>query len=166
MIFRLPLPPPPPLLLHSAINTASTELWRIHPPPVLPSSIPSLIVQSCNIANFLQISIVFFAICSYCIKLPDSVFATLLCLTLYVQYMSVSNEFNSIAAQLHQLKIDITCRNWRSAANPPIVWRYVFPLGLECDDICPESKKQDTNLSPITFPNVNRFSKFFHWRTQ
>ena len=23
-------------------------------------------------------------------------------------------------------------------------------------------KKQDTKLLPITFPNVNRFSKFFH----
>ena len=26
-------------------------------------------------------------------------------------------------------------------------------------------KKQDTKLLPITFPNVNRFSKFFHWQT-
>jgi len=25
------------------------------------------------------------------------------------------------------------------------------------------SKKQDTKLLPITSPNVNRFSKFFHW---
>ena len=25
------------------------------------------------------------------------------------------------------------------------------------------SKKQDTRLLPITSPNVNRFSKFFHW---
>ena len=25
------------------------------------------------------------------------------------------------------------------------------------------SKKQDTELLPITSPNVNRFSKFFHW---
>ena len=24
-------------------------------------------------------------------------------------------------------------------------------------------KKQDTKLLPITSPNVNRFSKFFHW---
>ena len=28
------------------------------------------------------------------------------------------------------------------------------------------SKKQDTKLLPITSPNVNRFSKFFHWQTQ
>jgi len=34
---------------------------------------------------------------------------------------------------------------------------------------CPPSstlclkKKQDTKLLPITSPNVNRFSKFFHW---
>jgi len=27
------------------------------------------------------------------------------------------------------------------------------------------SKKQDTKLLPITSPNVNRFSKFFHWYT-
>ena len=27
------------------------------------------------------------------------------------------------------------------------------------------SKKQDTKLLPITSPNVNRFSKFFHWLT-
>jgi len=27
------------------------------------------------------------------------------------------------------------------------------------------SKKQDTKLLPISFPNVNRFSKFFHWQT-
>ena len=27
------------------------------------------------------------------------------------------------------------------------------------------SKKQDTKLLPITSPNVNRFSKFFHWKT-
>ena len=27
------------------------------------------------------------------------------------------------------------------------------------------SKKQDTKLLLITFPNVNRFSKFFHWQT-
>jgi len=27
-------------------------------------------------------------------------------------------------------------------------------------------KKQDTKLLPITSPNVNRFSKFFHWQTQ
>ena len=27
------------------------------------------------------------------------------------------------------------------------------------------SKKQDTKLLPITSPNVNRFSKFFHWQT-
>jgi len=26
-------------------------------------------------------------------------------------------------------------------------------------------KKQDTTLLPITSPNVNRFSKFFHWQT-
>jgi len=26
-------------------------------------------------------------------------------------------------------------------------------------------KKQDTKLLPITFPKVNRFSKFFHWQT-
>jgi len=26
-------------------------------------------------------------------------------------------------------------------------------------------KKQDTKLLPITSPNVNRFSKFFHWQT-
>ena len=26
-------------------------------------------------------------------------------------------------------------------------------------------KKQDTRLLPITSPNVNRFSKFFHWQT-
>ena len=26
-------------------------------------------------------------------------------------------------------------------------------------------KKQDTKLLPITSPNVNRFSKFFHWLT-
>ena len=25
------------------------------------------------------------------------------------------------------------------------------------------SKKQDTKLLPITSPDVNRFSKFFHW---
>jgi len=24
-------------------------------------------------------------------------------------------------------------------------------------------KKQDTKLLPITSPNINRFSKFFHW---
>jgi len=28
------------------------------------------------------------------------------------------------------------------------------------------SKKQDTKLLPITSPNVNRFSKFYHWQTQ
>jgi len=27
------------------------------------------------------------------------------------------------------------------------------------------NKKQDTKLLPITSPNVNRFSKFFHWQT-
>ena len=27
------------------------------------------------------------------------------------------------------------------------------------------SKKQDTKLLPITSPNGNRFSKFFHWQT-
>jgi len=27
------------------------------------------------------------------------------------------------------------------------------------------SKKQDTKLLLITSPNVNRFSKFFHWQT-
>jgi len=27
-------------------------------------------------------------------------------------------------------------------------------------------KKQDTKLLPVTFPNVNRFSNFFHWQTQ
>ena len=27
-------------------------------------------------------------------------------------------------------------------------------------------QKQDTELWPITFPNVNRFSKFFRWQTQ
>ena len=26
-------------------------------------------------------------------------------------------------------------------------------------------KKQDTKLLPITSPNVNRFSNFFHWQT-
>jgi len=26
-------------------------------------------------------------------------------------------------------------------------------------------KKQDTKLLPITSPNVNRFSRFFHWQT-
>jgi len=26
-------------------------------------------------------------------------------------------------------------------------------------------KKQDTKLLPITSPNFNRFSKFFHWQT-
>jgi len=29
-----------------------------------------------------------------------------------------------------------------------------------------ESKKQDTKLLPITSPNVNQFSNFFHWQTQ
>ena len=28
------------------------------------------------------------------------------------------------------------------------------------------SQKQDTKLLPITSPNVNQFSKFFHWQTQ
>jgi len=28
------------------------------------------------------------------------------------------------------------------------------------------SQKQDTELLPITSPNVNQFSKFFHWQTQ
>jgi len=28
-----------------------------------------------------------------------------------------------------------------------------------------QKKKQDTKLLPITSPNVNRFSKFFHWQT-
>jgi len=32
------------------------------------------------------------------------------------------------------------------------------PLLLHC-----VSKKQDNKLLPITSPNVNRFSKFFHW---
>jgi len=32
-------------------------------------------------------------------------------------------------------------------------------------DIHCVSKKQDTKLLPITSPNVNRFSKFFHWQT-
>ena len=27
-------------------------------------------------------------------------------------------------------------------------------------------KKQDTKLLPVTFPNVNRFSTFFHCQTQ
>ena len=27
------------------------------------------------------------------------------------------------------------------------------------------AKKQDTKLLPTTFPNINRFSKFFHWHT-
>jgi len=27
------------------------------------------------------------------------------------------------------------------------------------------SKKEDTKLLPITSPNINRFSKFFHWQT-
>jgi len=26
-------------------------------------------------------------------------------------------------------------------------------------------EKQDIKLLPITSPNVNRFSKFFHWQT-
>ena len=29
----------------------------------------------------------------------------------------------------------------------------------------PSQKKQDTKLLPITAPNVNRFSQFFHWHT-
>jgi len=33
-----------------------------------------------------------------------------------------------------------------------IIWYYTLCL----------KKKQDTKLLPITFPNVNRFSKFFH----
>ena len=40
-------------------------------------------------------------------------------------------------------------------------------LGLERNDIrliyTVSQKKQDTKLLPITSPNVNRFSKFFHW---
>jgi len=36
---------------------------------------------------------------------------------------------------------------------------------IGCTNIHCVSKKQDTKLLPITSPNVNRFSKFFHWQT-
>ena len=39
-----------------------------------------------------------------------------------------------------------------------------FPLTLTTLTLCLK-KKQDTKLLPITSPNVNRFSKFFHWQT-
>jgi len=46
------------------------------------------------------------------------------------------------------------------------------PMGLNgktkyayANNAISEQKKQDTKLLPITSPNVNRFSKFFHWQT-
>jgi len=55
----------------------------------------------------------------------------------------ISRIRNSLIPAL-QLQLKITNRNWI----------------LHCD------KKQDTKLMPITSPNINRFSKFFHWQTQ
>jgi len=40
--------------------------------------------------------------------------------------------------------------------------RIVYALRFKVTTIHRESKKQDTKLLPITSPNVNRFSKFFH----
>jgi len=47
-------------------------------------------------------------------------------------------------------------REHEKGGNGICVWVYV------CTYIHCVSKKQDTKLLPITFPNVNRFSKFFH----
>jgi len=46
------------------------------------------------------------------------------------------------------------------------LFRSILPVvPTECDVLTVHcvSKKQDTKLLPITSPNVNRFSKFFHW---
>jgi len=37
------------------------------------------------------------------------------------------------------------------------------PVTLQEVNLHCVSKKPDTKLLPITSPNVNRFSKFFHW---
>jgi len=45
-------------------------------------------------------------------------------------------------------------------------WQQMKALMMEtAQDIHRVSKKQDTKLLPITSPNFNRFSKFFHWQT-
>ena len=50
----------------------------------------------------------------------------------------------------------ISCRRWsRSTRQGTLIVLYIHCV----------SKKQDTKLLPITSPNVNRFSKFFHWQT-
>jgi len=58
--------------------------------------------------------------------------------------------------------VDWDCWNFTYGAKLYIgwLWRNFEPY-LHC-----VSKKQDTKFLPITSPNVNRFSKFFHWQTQ
>jgi len=42
---------------------------------------------------------------------------------------------------------------------------YQIPIQWDGRNYTVSQKKQDTKLLPITSPNVNRFSKFFHWLT-
>ena len=49
---------------------------------------------------------------------------------------------------------------------PPSNASNMYCIPAEPNEIYTVSqKKQDAKLLPITSPNVNRFSKFFHWQT-
>jgi len=47
--------------------------------------------------------------------------------------------------------------NWLIQEVSSYIWMSLYTVS---------QKKQDTKLLLITYPNVNRFSKFFHWQTQ
>ena len=46
------------------------------------------------------------------------------------------------------------------------IFRHCFLNGLPSAILHRESKKQDNKLLPITFPNINRFSKSLRYQTQ
>jgi len=74
---------------------------------------------------------------------------------------------------IHTVDADATKQFFRIGSGRVNFFLYNFPCFLLRHAVyvdylysTPWVKKQDTKHLPITFPNVNRFSKFFHCQTQ
>jgi len=93
------------------------------------------------------------------------VYAVLLLLLLLLHFKGKQNNWNddTVTYKLDGCKSDIASFQYLlSAFHTRLLLTIfnVYKLFVHC-----VSKKQDTKLLPITSPNVNRFSKFFHGQT-
>jgi len=63
----------------------------------------------------------------------------------------------------HDLCCTVVCKGWAKGVRDKKASDYSVSILMNYRYTLCLRKKQDTKLLPITSPNVNRFSKFFHW---